>query len=160
MENNIKSAWKEFVNISLIFRDIVNKTCRPSSAEDSDTMNRLTIAQAKVANYIFEHSSEDIMLKDIASNVKVTPGAASQMVDYLVKKGLVIRKTNENDRRAVIISLSDKGKENINSAREIFGTITDEIFEGVSQADEEAFVRVLKHAYACLIEKRNQLQKQ
>lgn len=158
MKNNIKSAWKEFANISIIFRDVTNKTCRAHDAEHHEAMNRLTIAQAKVANYIFEHNAEDIMLKDIAKSVKVTPGAASQMVDFLVKKGLVIRKTNENDRRAVIISLSDKGKEIIENARKSFETITDEIFESISQEDEETFVRVLKHAYACLLEKRNFLE--
>lgn len=160
MKNNIKSAWKEFANISIIFRDVTNKTCHTGDSDHTETMNRLTIAQAKVANYIFEHNSEDIMLKDIAKSVKVTPGAASQMVDFLVKKGLVIRKTNEHDRRAVIISLSDKGKGIIENARKSFETITDEIFDNISQEDEETFVRVLKHAYVRLLEKRNFLEKE
>lgn len=160
MKNNIKSAWKEFVNISLIFRDISNKSRELDDEDRHEEMNRLTIAQAKVANYIFEHSSEEIMLKDIAKSVKGTPGAASQMVDFLVKKGFVIRKTNEHDRRAVIISLSEKGKEIIDNVRQSFEALTEEIFDGVSQEDEETFVRVLKHAYSRLLEKRNQLEKE
>lgn len=158
MNNKINSAWKEFANVSIIFRDITNKTCSSNDENHHEDMNRLTIAQAKVANYIFEHNTEDIMLKDIAKSVKVTPGAASQMVDFLVKKGLVVRKQNENDRRAVIISLSDKGKEIIDNARETFEVLAKDIFDGISQKDEETFVRVLKHVYARLIEKRNSLE--
>ena len=110
MEEKIKSAWKEFINISVIYREISTRTRRLEGSDQSDYEERLTIAQAKVANYIFEHSNEEIMLKDIAKSVKVTPGAASQMVDFLVKKGYVDRKQNEHDRRAVIITLSEKVK--------------------------------------------------
>ncbi|MBO7298507.1 MAG: MarR family transcriptional regulator [Kiritimatiellae bacterium] len=160
MEEKIKSAWKEFINISVVYREIFTRTRRLEGSAQSDDEERLTIAQAKVANYIFEHSNEEIMLKDIAKSVKVTPGAASQMVDFLVKKGYVDRKQNEHDRRAVIITLSEKGKEILAVARGTFERIADEIFEGISCEDEQTFVRVLKLVYSRLLDKRNELDKE
>lgn len=157
MENSIKSVWKEFVNISMLLRDVTNKIRLLEDPKDISEMNRLTVAQAKVANFIFEHNNEAIMLKDIAKSVKVTSGAASQMVDYLVKKGLVVRTQNDQDRRAVIITISDKGRDLIKSAQARYNDITDEIFADISKEDEEAFVRVLKHTYSKLIEKSKAL---
>jgi DNA-binding MarR family transcriptional regulator len=157
MKDNIKSAWKEFINFSIILREVSERTTHKDDADRLNVVNRLTVAQAKVASYIFEHSNSEIMLKDIAQSVRVTPGAASQMVDFLVKKGLVVRRQKEHDRRAVVISLSDVGKEFINNTHQAFIEITDDIFEGVSEADIGTFVRVFKLAYSRLNEKKLQL---
>jgi DNA-binding MarR family transcriptional regulator len=79
---------------------------------------------------------------------------ATDLADYLVKKGLVVRTQNDQDRRAVIITISDKGRDIIKSAQARYNDITDEIFADISKEDEEAFVRVLKHTYSKLYRKK------
>ena len=49
-----------------------------------------------------------INIKDLANLLGITSSAATQIVDGLVKKGLLIRKRNEEDRRILNIELSEK----------------------------------------------------
>lgn len=48
---------------------------------------------------------------NIAQIMGVTSGAITSLTDRLHKQGLIIRERNENDRRVVMISLTDPGKE-------------------------------------------------
>lgn len=51
----------------------------------------------------------------LAEAVAVTPPTASRLVDRLVKKGMVRRRTDRQDRRQVRIALSDSGRELIDA---------------------------------------------
>jgi DNA-binding MarR family transcriptional regulator len=46
----------------------------------------------------------------LADAVAVTPPTASRLVDRLIKKGLVRRRTDRNDRRQVSIALTETGR--------------------------------------------------
>ena len=56
-----------------------------------------------------EESPEGISLKKLAQHMQMTVPATSLLVDSLVTKGYVRRDPNPNDRRAVCISLTEKG---------------------------------------------------
>lgn len=47
----------------------------------------------------------------ISEGYDITPAAASQLVDKLVHSGLIQRVEDPNDRRAKLLSLTDKGEE-------------------------------------------------
>jgi len=51
---------------------------------------------------------EGVSLKQIASQLGITPASASVMVDALHGNGFLVRKTSPEDRRAVQITLSPK----------------------------------------------------
>ena len=53
---------------------------------------------------------------DIASLLERGPNTISQLVDRMVKAGLVRRTRDKKDRRAVFVSMTDKGKEAIEPA--------------------------------------------
>lgn len=50
-------------------------------------------------------------LCDVQSGVLLSQPALSRMVDRLVTRGLLTRETDPEDGRAVLVSLSDEGKE-------------------------------------------------
>lgn len=56
-------------------------------------------------------------MKAVAEKLCISPGALSTSVNTLVKKGYIIRKGNEKDRRLVHIFLTEKAKE-INEVHE------------------------------------------
>jgi DNA-binding MarR family transcriptional regulator len=51
-----------------------------------------------------------IRIKDLANLLDITSSAATQIVDGLVDKGLLMRKRNPDDRRTLKIELSEKSK--------------------------------------------------
>lgn len=57
-----------------------------------------------------------LTVKQLGEKVLLTSGSMTAAVDRLIKRGLVTRCDDENDRRARIISLTEKGKETISEA--------------------------------------------
>ncbi|MDQ0178255.1 MarR family winged helix-turn-helix transcriptional regulator [Bacillus chungangensis] len=53
---------------------------------------------------------EGVLMSTLASRLGVTKGAVTQLVTRLENKGLVKRTSHPNDSRAVIVSLTEKGK--------------------------------------------------
>ncbi len=58
-----------------------------------------------------------INIKDLASLLGITSSAATQIVDGLVKKKLLLRKRNAKDRRILNIELSGKAISKFNSIK-------------------------------------------
>lgn len=50
-------------------------------------------------------------MSDLANWLRVTHGVATRTVDRLVEKGVVERRHDEKDRRVVLVSLTDEGRE-------------------------------------------------
>ncbi|MBE6374868.1 MAG: MarR family transcriptional regulator [Lentisphaerae bacterium] len=63
-----------------------------------------TLSQMRAIDTLYtltRDAGSGIQLKVLAENLAITPAAASEMVDTLVRKGAIIRKNDPNDRRAV-----------------------------------------------------------
>lgn len=76
--------------------------------EDRPEENDLTIAQTKCLFVV--GSAETFKMSDIAARLNITLSGATNLVDKLVKMGLLVRKADETDRRIVLIALTSKGK--------------------------------------------------
>ena len=64
----------------------------------------------------------------------------TRMVDDLERKGLVFRKTDPEDRRKVLVSLTEKGLECYNYSNQIL----DELLKLVDEKDIEDYVQSLE----------------
>jgi DNA-binding MarR family transcriptional regulator len=80
---------------------------------------------------------------ELSELLSVTHGVATRMVDRLLKKGMVERRSSAEDRRVVLISLTDLG---ITVTEEVFKDAISVIrgqFKNVSQRDREEFLTLL-----------------
>lgn len=75
-------------------------------------------------------------LKEIAKTLSMTSSAATQLVEALVQKGYVVKKTNSHDKRELKLILSNKSKKHMLLMRKkrakemenIFSVLTDKEF--------------------------------
>jgi len=67
-------------------------------------------------HYLYLHGPDSV--RDIAAGLEISLSAASQLVDRLVKKGLVTRKENEDDRRLTSVELASAGSVLVEQMRE------------------------------------------
>jgi DNA-binding MarR family transcriptional regulator len=67
----------------------------------------ITPSLAQGLQFLFRHGVCSV--RDIARGLSVTYPAASQLIERLVRKGLVTRRENERDRRLSEIRLTDEG---------------------------------------------------
>ena len=82
-------------------------------------------------------------LSDLAEMLSVTKPSASNMVNKLQKKGLLRRQPAPNDGRAILISLTDAGKNLMALDDKIFQKLTDKVKTALSADDYRELERLL-----------------
>ncbi len=80
----------------------------------------------------------------LATELRVTAPAITQLVDRLARKELVERRAIDGDRRAVVIALSAKGKRLVDSFRKRRGAIFTRALERMSGADQHEVLGALE----------------
>ena len=71
----------------------------------------------------------------ISEGYDITPAAASQLVDKLVQSGLIQRVEDPSDRRAKLLSLTDKGREFVQQGIEERYRWVDELAENLTAGE-------------------------
>jgi DNA-binding MarR family transcriptional regulator len=103
-----RSIWQLTEDVLELFRsrsrNEVNKQKAPGILwldDLSETQSNTVIAIRQLC----DESPDGVTLRKLAETMRVTPAAASVMVNLLVKKRIVRRTKSKNDRRAVLIRL-------------------------------------------------------
>lgn len=142
-----EDRWRHLSPLGDLIRVVVKKNA------ESDRMSRITVNQARIFGYVFDHCEETIRLKTLAHDLDVSPAAASQAVDRLVNAGLVERETDPEDRRAVSIRLSKAGTALFDKFAARTREVVAEALADVPAADRETFFRVAETLHASLTAK-------
>ena len=83
-------------------------------------------------------------LKVLAESLAITPAAASEMVDALVRKDVLRRDHNPQDRRAVAISLADSCRKRFAEGEKNFENLTNEFLATLPAADRDSFISTVE----------------
>lgn len=84
---------------------------------------------------------ESKSLKEISGNIGFPNSTTSVIVDKMVKEDMLIRETDEQDRRKVLIKITDKAKEKIKEVNEKY---IETFMEILSSATEEEVQTIFK----------------
>ena len=133
----IRDVLADLAQVLPLFHRLMNNT------QELRTFNRASMSQLKIANRIFTSPSKGVLAKDIAASVGVTPGAVSQTIAHLEHDGLVERKPDENDGRAVRIVLTRKGRGIFIRKVSEYKSLCDRLFADIPEAEQEVFASVL-----------------
>lgn len=63
------------------------------------------------------HDLGEVRMTQLAERMGLTPGAVSSLVDRLVDNGLVARRQEPTDRRAVFVHVTEKGRDLLQHTR-------------------------------------------
>jgi len=114
MRPNSSTAEKDsetLVRHIIKLADDIYRAIKPSVPPEWLTSD-LTVAQLRVLLVLYTEGPS--RMSSIASSIGIAVSTATGIVDNLVKKGLVMRGADLEDRRLVICSLSHQGQETIN----------------------------------------------
>lgn len=95
---------------------------------------------------------KDLMLKDLATILRVDVSTTSKVVEELVKKEFVMREPSSVDRRSVQINLTSKGLLLFQKIEDDMNQLFEQIFGFVKEEEREPLLRALKN-YNQAIEK-------
>jgi DNA-binding MarR family transcriptional regulator len=84
-------------------------------------------------------------MSSIAKTLSVTVGTLTIAMNNLVKKGYVIRKRSEEDRRVVFISLSEKGRQAFIAHKKFHENLIQSTIEGLSEEEIQVLVKAFSN---------------
>ncbi|RDV04697.1 MarR family winged helix-turn-helix transcriptional regulator [Undibacter mobilis] len=103
--------------------------CRSAFAKISG----LTSSQfAVLMGVASQQGSQGVTIKDLAEHVALASTHVTTEVGRLKAKGLVLKKSNLNDQRSVLVQLSRKGEQHIERVTPYVRTVNDMLFQNVS----------------------------
>lgn len=82
-------------------------------------------------------------MSSVAKALKVTVGTLTIAINSLVKKGYVNRTRSEKDKRVVLISLSDLGKEAFDHHKKFHEKMIGAMMEGLDEQETNTLVKAL-----------------
>lgn len=135
------ALWKKLFQTTEKIRNYQSRAISKGKAPD------ITMTQVQIIGCVLFSPEQSVRVRDISEELGITPGGISQQVENLVKMGLLERKTDEKDRRAVCITLSEKGKE-INQWLDGFlSGLFQKLLSEVPEEKRKNFVEVLDVMY-------------
>jgi len=78
--------------------------CLKADRPTASNLPTLTATQREILFMLKQR--EEVAVKDVAEQLEITGSAATQLIDTLVLKGIVVRSADPDDRRVVRIRLS------------------------------------------------------
>jgi DNA-binding MarR family transcriptional regulator len=105
---------------------------------------KVNVGNAWIIGYICANKDKDIYQKDIEERFLLTRSTVSKVVDYMVSKGLIERKSVKNDARLRKLVLTDKAAGLAERMKECEVQATERMFCGFSEEDKTRFVGYLE----------------
>jgi DNA-binding MarR family transcriptional regulator len=104
----------------------------------------LTHAQSRALR-IVARADGPMRMTDIADALGIVPRAATTVIDALEEAGLVTRGADSNDRRAIVVSLTGKGRRLRERLSEARLRAAEAVFAPLSPADQRQLLRLLRN---------------
>ena len=111
---------KQFHNLSVKEMHVIEAVCLAEKSEDGDTRSTT-----------------------ISSNLRITAGSLTTSVSLLEKKGYLIRKRSEKDRRVVFIHATDAGRNAYKYHEQFHASMVSDVLEPLSEEETTILIRAL-----------------
>jgi len=96
-------------------------------------------------------SSEDSLNNnELAKRMRLSPGRITRIIDGLVEKGYMQRKIDQADRRNMIISLSNKGKNLTKKLTTAYIQIHKEILQEIDISQHKSLLKAMEQLHSAV----------
>lgn len=112
---------------------------------------KLSITEIHILDAIAK--CEEATMSNVAKKLLVTVGSLTIAVDTLVNKGLVVRGSSENDRRKVILILTDKATEPLKVHSEFHDEMITKVISDMNLTDDSELINSLENLMVYFREK-------
>lgn len=102
--------------------------------------------QSRALGVIARHEDDELRLADLADHLGIARRSATEVVDALEQDGLVTRSPSATDRRAVVLHLTQQGRDLRARLRSSRAELGDQLFAGLSADEREQLASLLRKA--------------
>lgn len=103
---------------------------------------------------LFLLNKQQVSIKNIADKLHVTSGAVSQIVENLVKGGLLLRETSPADKRVVLVGLSPEGKTRLEIIKQTFTKRMESALYAITDSQLESLRTITNQMIKAVEEKK------
>jgi len=86
----------------------------------------------------------DLRLSELAERLRIAPRSATEVVDDLQRLGLVRRRPDPDDRRAVLVALTSEGEHTTDAIQQARQAEGERFFAALDASDRADLARVLR----------------
>ncbi len=137
-QNEATRLWRQLFDTTDRMRDAANDSYELFLA--NLTFNQLRMI--KFVHTLTRDFPDGVTLKMLAEALHITPAAASEMVDALVRKEVLKRDHNPQDRRAIAIRLADLAMARLREREREFDRLTAAFLNSLPVDRREVFLGV------------------
>ncbi|MDJ0360697.1 MarR family transcriptional regulator [Rhodococcus sp. H29-C3] len=95
------------------------------------------------ALHVLAREGQPMRLRALADRLRIVARSATDIVDSLEAAALVIREPDPQDRRAVLVSLTDSGRTQLDAIDSARRAVATELFDTLDAEDREQLARIL-----------------
>ncbi|MFH1824364.1 MAG: MarR family transcriptional regulator [Candidatus Firestonebacteria bacterium] len=115
--SKIESVSKVFPDLLKHLQTLTYQALPIGDTKEEQLCAELSLSQMKTLS-VFICEDKPLKMSDVAKKLNVTLPTVTQIVDKLVSLELLERVRNEEDRRLVIVSITEKGKRLVRMSQE------------------------------------------
>lgn len=104
----------------------------------------LTFVQAMVIQYLYHSAGETTCQKDIQNALGLAHPTVSGILSRLEERGLICSRSSGKDKRYRMIDLTEQGKNLHQDISLIVNHISEELFDGISDAEQADGSRIFQ----------------
>jgi DNA-binding MarR family transcriptional regulator len=119
-------------------------------SRDSHRKEAGGLSNAQVRALFVLGAHEESTAGEIAEKARLSPGAVSGMLDELEQTGIVSRVRCADDRRRVLVNLTDAGRKVLGERKRRWTKRWEDAMDGVDDRDLEAAAEVMRRIAASL----------
>ena len=137
MNNNTKTTNRI---ILLIFN--TSRLIHEQTKGEKDCPDPFSVLCLETLRYVAE--KENSLMKEVADYFRITPPSATSLINPLVKTKMLKRVIDKNDRRAVRLFITSKGRKNLNEGFSKINNRMRKILIKLSKKEQESLIKILE----------------
>ncbi|KNF08344.1 transcriptional regulator [Gottschalkia purinilytica] len=122
-----------------MFLDNIQKILYPQEWIDID----FKLSKTELFTMLIVDRHGEVIMSNIANSLNISMSTATGIVDRLVSKNYLKRERSTNDRRIVVIKLSQEGKEIISNLKDTLNHYISNIYETLTDEEVKLLSKII-----------------
>lgn len=111
--------------------------------EEMKTDEQLPRSQGRILRYIYNNKEKVVYQKDIENEFNLRRPSATEILQKLESRGMIVRISTEEDRRIKRIQISEKGKKTVQQVDEDICRMEALLHKDISQEELQFFFTIV-----------------
>ena len=131
--------------INAFLVDVFNTILKAEEYAISRKYPKLSVKEVHLIEAVCNLQDADNRATAVAAKLRITPGTLTTAVSFLEKKGYIMRRRDNNDRRVVRIYPTDAALEVYKYHEEFHKEMVDSLLDDLTEEEARMFTKGLKH---------------